>query len=218
MKRNEKKMLLCGGAWLAAFVLWTLLVRFVDVQPVGVNGTNVGLASLNVWVHGLTGVHWALYTVTDWLGLVPIGVCAGFGLLGLGQLISRRSLRKVDRDLVVLGAYYVVVMACYLLFEELPMHYRPVLVQGRMEVSYPSSTTLLVLCVMPTLAEQLRRRGRNEKGVRAVCAAVTAFATFMVLGRLLSGVHWVADIVGGALLSAGLYGLYKAAVGAERKR
>ena len=35
-----------------------------------------------------------LYTITDWLGIVPIFICLCFGVMGLVQLIERRSLLK----------------------------------------------------------------------------------------------------------------------------
>ena len=212
MKKSGMRQLIWGCVWLAAFAVWTLLTKFADVQAVGVKGTNVGLAGMNVWFHKLTGVHMGLYTVTDWLGLVPVAVCMGFGAMGLVQLIARRSLARVDCDLLALGLYYGVVIGCYLLFEEVAMHYRPVLIEGRMEASYPSSTTLLTLCVMPTFVQQVRARCAKNAWTRAVCAVATAFSALMVLGRLVSGVHWAADIIGGALLSAGLYALYSAAV------
>ena len=81
---------------LLAFMLWTIVVCTVDVQPIGPRGSSVGLASMNRLVHRLTGVYLSLYNITDWLGLVPAGICAGFGMLGLAQWIRRKSLRKVD--------------------------------------------------------------------------------------------------------------------------
>lgn len=210
--RNGRRELLAGCAYLVVFAVWTLLVKYADVQPVGVNGTDVGLAALNVWVHESLGVNMMLYWITDWLGLVPMCVCMGFGALGLWQLIARRSLQKVDKDLILLGAYYIAVMLCYLLFEEISPHVRPVLIEGRMEKSYPSSTTLLVLCVMPTLAEQIHRRNKDRGWSKGIGVGSGVFSAGMVLGRMLSGVHWAADIAGSALLSAGLYLLYKAAV------
>ena len=76
-----KKQLRAGIGLLVLFVLWTVLIRCVDVQAVGPKGTKVGFAAWNVWVHHLTGVHMTLYTVTDWLGLVPILICGCFGIL-----------------------------------------------------------------------------------------------------------------------------------------
>ena len=154
MNRSRRKGLIWSGILFLSFVLWTFLIQTVDVRPVGVNGTDVGFAAVNTWFHRLTGVHMGLYTVTDWLGLVPIAVCMGFGVLGLSQWIRRKSLLKVDRDIILLGVYYILVILGYLIFEMIPINYRPILIDGAMEASYPSSTTLLVLSVMPTLLFQ----------------------------------------------------------------
>ena len=204
---------------LAAFVLWTVLIQCVDVQPVGQNGTNVGFATFNVWFHAITGVHMGIYTVTDWLGLVPIAVCLCFGALGVVQLVTRRSLLRVDADLLLLGAYYIVVILCYLVFEMVPINYRPIPIDGIMEASYPSSTTLLVLSVMPTLKFQVDRRAKSPAARGAVTAFVVAFSVLMVLGRLVAGVHWATDIVGAVLLAAGRFMLYRSAVAlTDRKK
>ena len=209
---KEKRNLLKGAGLIGAFSLWTVLIQWVDVQAVGQNGTKIGFADFNVWFHQLTGVHMTIYTITDWLGLVPIFICLCFGVLGLVQLIKRRSLLRVDPDILLLGIYYVLVIACYLIFEMIPVNYRPVLIEGRLEASYPSSTTLLVLSVMPTLWFQANRRVSNAMIRKAVAVFVIAFSAFMVIGRLISGVHWATDIIGSVLLSAGLYMLYRSVV------
>lgn len=212
MKRNEKKVLFAGSMLIAAFVIWTALIQIVDVQAVGQNGTNVGFATFNSWFHRLTGVHMTIYTITDWLGLIPLFICILFGGIGFAQLIRRRSILKVDRDLVFLGVYYIIVIVSYLIFEIVPINYRPILIEGIMEASYPSSTTLLVLCVMPTFIEQTKRRLKNVAVKRIIEILVISFSVLMVMGRLVSGVHWVTDIVGGILLSIGLFCIYKAVV------
>ena len=209
---KEKRNLLTGVGLIGAFALWTVLIRRVDVQAVGQNGTKVGFADFNVWFHQLTGVNMMLYTITDWLGLVPIFICLCFSVLGLVQLIKRRSLLRVDSDILLLGVYYVLVIVCYLIFEMIPINYSPVLIEGRLEASYPSSTTLLVLSVMPTLMCQTYRRVENSLIRKAVATFVIAFSMFMVFGRLISGVHWATDIIGSILLSAGLYMLYRSVV------
>ena len=141
-----------------------------------------------------------------------IFVCMTFGVVGFVQLIKRKSLFKVDRDLIFLGIYYVAVIFGYLIFEMIPINYRPILIDGMLEASYPSSTTLLVLSVMPTLVYQVNRRSTNLLFRRCVCAMSIVFLSFMVIGRLVAGVHWFTDIVGAVILSAGLYCLYKAMV------
>lgn len=209
MIKIRRKELLAGIVLLTAFALWTVLIRHIDVQNAGPNGTEIGFAAINVWFHRLTGVHMLIYTITDWLGLVPIIICMYFGVLGLVQMIHRRSLLKVDSDLLLLGAYYVVVILGYLLFEMVPINYRPILIDGNLEASYPSSTTLLVLSVMPTLKYQVDRRIRNTAAKQVIAVFTVAFSACMVIGRLLSGVHWVTDIVGSVFLSLGLYLIYR---------
>ena len=202
----------CGCIWLTGFVVWTGLIRIIDVCPVGANGTDIGFATFNCWFHELTGVHMSIYYMTDWLGLIPIFICMIFGCVGFSQLIKRRSFLKVDCDIILLGAYYIIVIFAYLFFEMIPINYRPILIGGFLETSYPSSTTLLVLCVMPTLTEQMNRRMEHATVKRFIKVFVICFSIFMVLGRLISGVHWLTDIVGSLMLSAGLFCIYKAVV------
>ncbi|MDD6193548.1 MAG: phosphatase PAP2 family protein [Lachnospiraceae bacterium] len=212
MKKRGKKLLLLGVVWEAIFAVWTVLIQMVDVQPAGQKGTDIGFATFNVWFHKLTGVHMGIYTITDWLGLVPLFVCVFFAGIGFVQLIKRRSLFQVDYDIILLGVYYAVVILGYIIFEMIPINYRPILIEGRLEASYPSSTTLLVLGVMPTLMEQMNRRLRNSMVKRTINIFTIAFSVYMVVGRLVCGVHWFTDIVGAVLLSGGLFCTYKAAV------
>lgn len=205
----KKRKFCIGLGLLGAFALWTVAIRRVDVQAIGPQGTTVGFAVLNGMVHALTGVHRQLYTLTDWLSLVTVGFGLGFALLGLAQWIKRKSILKVDRSILILGALYVVTLAAYLFFERYVINYRPVLMEGYLEASYPSSTTLLVLCVMPTAMMQLRGRINNRILRKATTIAMASFTVFMVVGRLVSGVHWLTDIIGGILLSAGLVRIYE---------
>ena len=216
MKKNQN--VLTGILLLMGFAAWTFLIQTVDVQPIGPNGSSVGFAALNGWFHQLTGVHWMLYTLTDWLGLVPICVCLIFAGIGFVQLVQRKSLFKVDLDIIMLGAYYVLVIFGYLLFEMVPINYRPVLIEGFLEASYPSSTTLLVLSVMPTLYFQAQRRLSPNALRQTILIFSVLFSAFMVIGRLVSGVHWLTDIVGAVLLSSGIFLIYKASVNFLCKR
>lgn len=135
-----------------------------------------------------------------------------FAGIGFYQLVKRKSFFKVDSDILVLGVYYVVVIICYLLFEAIPINYRPILIDGVMEASYPSSTTLLVITIMPTLIEQVNRRVKSTMVCKIIGVVSLVFSIFMVFGRLISGVHWFTDIVGSLLLSAGLFYVYKGLV------
>lgn len=208
MKTKNGKNFGITAALFLLFLIWTCAVQKIDVQAIGPQNSSVGFATLNEWFHKLTGVHMSIYTITDWLGLVPLFIALGFAILGLVQLIRRRSLRKVDRDIFVLGGFYIIVFGCYILFESFAINYRPILIDGYLEASYPSSTTLMVLCIIPTTIMQLNSRIKKDNLRKIVTVLLAVFLLFMVIGRLISGVHWFTDIVGGILLSGSLVMLY----------
>lgn len=206
----NKKMLYFSLGLLTAFILWTAAVIVLDVQAIGPEGSSVGFAGLNGFVHQLTGVHLGLYILTDWLSLVPLIFGMGFAILGLTQWIRRGCLWKVDPSILILGIFYLITGALFLFFEKWIINYRPVLINGILEASYPSSTTMLVICVMSTACMQLQARIGNLHLRKWTSILITLFTVLMILGRLLSGVHWVTDIIGGILLSSGLVVLYRA--------
>ena len=201
---NNKNRLTCAVCLLSAFVIFTALVCCVDVKAVGADNTNVGFAGLNMYVHRLTGVHLGLYYLTDWLSLVPLAAVPSFAAVGLIQWIRRKSLLKVDRSLLVLGALYVLAGAVFLLFESFVINYRPILIDGALESSYPSSTTLLVLCVVPFSASYIAARVKNKTFKRMIAVMANSFTALMIIARLVSGVHWFTDIVGAVLAGISL--------------
>ena len=208
MKKENTKNLCIAVSIITAFVIWTVLVRIIDARSIGPQGTTVGFAAINRYIHSFTGVNMSLYIITDWLSLIPLLFIVGFAALGLVQWIKRKQLRYVDLNLILLGGFYIVVLAVYFLFEVIAVNYRPVLINGFLEASYPSSTTMLVLCVIPTAIMQFNIRIKNKLCKLCITSVLTAFAVFMVIGRFISGVHWFTDIIGGILLSAGLVMLY----------
>ncbi len=208
MRKEGRKSLWIGLAFLCLFIAWTMMICRIQVRAIGPKETEVGFATLNQQIHQWTGVHMNLYVLTDWLGLVPICFVLAFGLLGLVQWIGRKSLWRVDRSILVLGVFYLAVFGIYFFFEMIPINYRPVLINGFLEVSYPSSTTMLVMCIIPTTVMQIQQRIKGESAKWWVSFFLMGFMLFMVIGRLVSGVHWFTDIVGSVFLSCGLVLLY----------
>ena len=194
---------------LTAFAVWTIMVQTFDVQLMGPSGSSVGFASINQLVRDQVGVCMPLYVITDWLGLVPIAFAAGFALLGVKQWMQRKSLFKVDFSILVLGGFYILVIALFFLFEITAINFRPILINDVLEASYPSSTTMLTLFVMPTACMQLTSHIKCKMVRYCITFGISLFVVFMVVGRLVSGVHWFTDIIGGILLSSGLVMLYR---------
>ena len=212
MRKKNFKNLYLSVLFLSIFALWTFLLTTIDVKAIGPSGSLVGFSWLNGLFHKTFGVHFNLYFITDWLGIVAVFFMFMFAFLGLFQWIKRKNILKVDKDILLLGGFYIVVFATYVLFEYLVINYRPVLINGYLEASYPSSTTMLVTCVMPTAIMQFNRRIKRKKLKNIASIILTVFIVFMVIGRLISGVHWVSDIIGGLLFSIGVDLAYYAAI------
>ncbi|MBQ3076099.1 MAG: phosphoesterase PA-phosphatase, partial [Clostridia bacterium] len=163
MSKKTKIYFILAAAFMAAFILWTALISVADVQSIGPEESEVGFATINGAFHRLTGEHLWMYDLTDLLSLIPLGSIALFGIIGLVQWIKRKGLLKVDFNILALGGFYVVVMAFFVFFEKYIINYRPMLIEGVLEASYPSSTTMLVMCVMPTAMMQLYYRIQNKR-------------------------------------------------------
>ncbi len=184
-------------------VVFTILVKVVDVKQVGVNGTSIGFATLNQFAFKTTGVNMIWYHITDWLGLVPIFMAMVYSLLGLVQLIKRKSLFKVDKEIIILGLFYIVVISLYIFFEKVIVNYRPILMNGFLEASYPSSHTLMTICLCGS-SVIVNKKMSNNKIAKFINILSLVIILITVIGRLISGVHWFTDILGGIIISIAL--------------
>ena len=208
MNKKQKALISLSTVFIILFIIWTVLVKFVDTAPIGPQRSSVGFSHLNEYIRNLIGVNMTLYKVTDWLGILPLLIASGFAVLGLTQLIARKRLFKVDKSILLLGVFYCSVIFVFFFFEKVIINYRPVLIDGILEGSYPSSTTLLFTTVMPTAILELSvriKRGKTRVFILSVLAIITAFS---VVGRIIAGVHWITDIIGGLFISAGLDLIY----------
>lgn len=201
-----------AGILLLLFGLFTAAVLIIDVQPVGPQQSSIGWATINMLVFQLLGKSPLWYDITNWLGAVAILVAAGFGLLGVVQAFQRKSLLRVDKSIIALGVLYATVLGAYVFFEVVVVNYRPILIEGALEASYPSSHTMLVLCIMAAAMIQFRYRIKNSALRRAAYTVSMGVIIVTVGGRLASGAHWFTDIVGGLLLGAALTSCYFAVV------
>ena len=205
MKKREIMTLV---SFYAIFIIFTIIVKAVDVQAIGPMGSEVGLASLNRLMLNSGNINQTLYKITEVLGYISLLVCVFFGIVGLLQIIQRKSIKKVDPDILLLGGFYIVVLAFYALFEKVIINYRPVIMDEGLEASYPSSHTMLVVCVMSTAIIQIGGRISDVRLKNILKAAAIVVTGIMVAGRLLCGVHWLTDIIGGILLSLALIYTY----------
>ena len=208
MKQNGKVITVVISGLLFAGLI--MLLCLVDVQAIGPEDTRIGLSSLNRFVFETLGVHMLWYEITDWLGIAAILTGLIFAVTGLIQWIRRKSIWKVDREILALGVLYLIVIGIYVLFELVIVNYRPILMPGstRPEASFPSSHTMLVCVIMGSAMQLLGNYVRQKKlyaVFRVLCAVIIGITVF---GRILSGAHWFTDILGGVLISVMLLNLY----------
>lgn len=201
--KKEKRNFLIVGILVILAMIFTVLVKTVDVKPVGANESNIGFATINKSFSNIIGVNMICYDITYYLGILALGIAGIYACIGLIQMIKRKSILKIDREIILLGCFYVLVAVIYVFFEKVIINYRPILMEGVLEASYPSSHTLLTICICGSSIIINRQLFKNKiTKILNILLAVIMVAT--VVGRLVSGVHWLTDIIGGILISSAL--------------
>ena len=207
---KNKKNIIIAAVLTVVSVVYTLLVKFVDVKAIGPNNSSVGFAALNKWFSNLIGSNLTIYKISEVLGYVVMLLVVIYGCIGLGQLIQRKSLLKVDKEIIKLGVFYVLMLVVYVLFEKLEINFRPILMDGELEASYPSSHTILALCIcFSSLITS--KKYFNKKYIKLISLITIVLTGLVLLLRLISGVHWISDIIGGIIISMTLVSYYQLA-------
>ena len=195
------------------FILFTYLVGHLDVARVGEAPEAVGFSKINATFYGL-GYHKFFYILSELLGYAAILVALFFVFVGAYQLITGKSLKAVDGEIYILGGFYALVLFFYALFEKVIINYRPYILDEAEgpEASYPSSHTVLAMCIFMTAAVLASKYIKVERIANITKIVLIAMMAATILFRLLSGVHWFTDIVGGMLLSTMLFSYFTLAL------
>lgn len=200
MKKMKKDIFIC--VWLIMIsILYTILIKIVDVQAIGPKKSLVGFATINSFIFDLTGVNMNWYNITDWLGLIPVAMAFIYTILGLIQMIKKRSFIKVDKEILCLGIFYLFIILLYIIFETFVVNYRPILIDGFLEASYPSSHTLLSICICGSSIMINKYLFENNRFFKFENIISILSIIIIVGGRFISGVHWFTDIIGAILIS-----------------
>lgn len=211
----KKKNIILTSILLVIFGIYTYVVKTVNVKAIGPNKSKVGLATFNGWFHKIIGSNMKIYKVTEYLGYALLVIVTVFAIIGLIQLIKRKSLLKVDREVISMGILYAGMFAFYFLFEKLIINYRPILIDKVLEASYPSSHTMLAMCVGVSFCMVADKYfGKASKFLKFI---VLTLLTLVIAGRIISGVHWASDILGGVILSTVLISLFNTLIDVKKK-
>ena len=204
-------------ACFAGFIAFTYAVKNYDVQPIGPLNSEIGFAAFNKSCYDAAGQNELMYELTQVIGYIAILICIGFGVIGAVQLFKGRSLKKVDPDIICMGILYILCIGVYVLFEFVQVNYRPVLEDGALAPSYPSSHTILGICVFASLIIEISRRITNRSKALIEELACLCMIFIAIVGRVLSGMHWATDIIGGIILSLCLIFIFLAILPERRK-
>jgi len=204
MKKKNIKLLGITILLFLIFAAFSAVVLYVDRQPVGVNGTLVGLATINTKVLAALGSSQLCYKISEYLGWGAFAFCGHFGMMGILQWIRRKNIFKVDARIIALGIFYFTMLGIYFLFDKISINYRPVLIDGQMEQSYPSSHTMMSLCLCATSIMNFKYYFKNNNVSKALVIICGVIMGIIMVTRILSGVHWLSDIIGSGLLASAL--------------
>lgn len=199
----KKKNIITSITMIILAVVYTILVKIIDVAAIGPNESTVGFSSINSFFHNLLGSNMTIYKITEILGMIPLLMAGIYALIGFIQLIKRKSLAKVDYEIYALAGLYVVVLGLYVFFEKCIVNYRPILIDGVLEASYPSSHTLMALCICGS-SIIVNKRIFHKKIFNLENKLSIFLMITIILGRFISGVHWFSDILGGIFISLAL--------------
>lgn len=187
-------------------VLFTVAVDKIDLALVW--GKEIGFSKMNLAVHEMLGTSETFDLISDLVMVFSALVLGGMVFIGTYQIITGKGLKKVDRELILSGVVLVLTALVYVFFENVIINFRPVLEDGLLEASYPSTHVLLSVVVNILAIDYIRTKIENKK-LRIV--AISSIATFCVIGivtRILCGMHWITDIVGALLISGALVMIY----------
>lgn len=206
--KNKLKFFSYPTILFALFVLFTLLVKFFDVSTAGESNTDVGFSSINSFFFDLFKNNsfsnfW--YKLSECLGYFALLTPVVFACIGFCQLLKNKKISLIDKRLFLLAFFYVIVFFFYLIFEIIVINYRPILIDGSLEASYPSSHTILSVCLLGSSVMYFKRFISSNKILNYIYSIVAcAFIIAILAGRILSSMHWFTDVFGGVILSVSL--------------
>lgn len=197
-----KKMLSLAIVFLILFAAFTLMVMKYDVQAIGPEGSSIGFATINGAVDSMILRMDIFDKITDAIRLVCYAVCVLFAALGIYQFIKRKNVLKVDAEIIAMGVNYVVLFATYFLFEIVTINFRPILEDGELKASYPSSHLLAAIVILTTACMVLAKKKLFTKVARIIIYSIAGvMCVVTAAGRLICKAHWFTDIFAAIILS-----------------
>lgn len=203
----KKRNLILTILFLVSSIIFIVLLKTIDIKCTALINSCIEFATINQFIYNKIEVNLTWYTITDWLGIIPILMSMVYTIVGFKQMIKRKSIKKVDKEIIILGIFYIIVISTYVIFEKYIINYRPIFMNGFLEASFPSSHTLMTICLCgSSIIINNKLFKNNFTKILNIISLIIIFIT--IIGRLISGVHWFTDIIGGILISSYLLMLF----------
>lgn len=205
---KRRKLFLTTAILLVIAIIYTLLVKYYDVASIGPKNSSVGFSGINALVHKTLPFNETWYKFTKYFGLIPVLYGVFYGIQGLMQLIKYKTLKKIDKRLIYLLTFYILMAITFVFFEKVIINYRPVLEDGALEASFPSTHTLIAVCFCASSLLISKYYIKDKKILKIFDIITYVLMIFLVVGRLIAGCHWLTDIMGGIIISTFLVSLF----------
>lgn len=174
---------------------------------------------MNDAIFNFFGENKTLDKISDVLLIAMLAIVAGFALSGLVQLIKRNKLKKVDSEILAMVPSLLLLVAVYFVFEKIwVLNYRPILINGIAEPSFPSTHTLIAVTVLGMTMMALPKYIKNRKQRILIDVLALIAMAAMAFLRVASGMHWMTDVLGGVIFGIDLVLVYGGALRIIKER
>lgn len=153
--------------------------------------------------------------ISDVILVTAFAILGALAMLGLIQLISRRSLKKVDHELLMFPIPLAIMAIVYVVFEKfLILNTRP---NGSGEPSFPSTHVMITATIFFMVAVVLPRYIKSK----VLCAMFDIIMLILLVlvctGRILANMHWPTDVAGGVVFASIFAAIYYLLIKPKKK-
>ena len=154
--------------------------------------------------------------ITDIILYASIAIVGLFAVLGLAQWISRKSIKKVDKQILWMVLPLALVVIVYLVCDKIltpdRFSFMPTRPDGSGEPSFPSTHVLVVTTVFFCISAALPKYIKSKVALFLIDIVMFALASLVATGRIMSDKHSYIDVAGSVVFALIFYGIYNAII------
>ncbi len=204
LKKVLNKYSLMGLGFLFIFLI--LLILLMSVDKASNIYKEIGLYNFNkIFLVDYYNESWDGFS--DVILYISILFILGLIIYGIYQLYKRKSLFKVDKDIILTGFGFVFIIIIWFIFDKfIDINYRPIAVNGSAQTSFPSTHVMLACFSLLATTRIILKRNTNELKYNIITyGGVSILVILCSLGRILSKMHWTTDVLGAIFISLAIF-------------